>query len=201
MHELVFHDPTGRRARRMRLLGGLLVSLGALLIAAFFATLAVAPRLPGVTLKDPHVLQALHVETAHKLKAKHWTKIPHPHGRTSGGPPQPLTVGFYVSWDETARQSLIDHVDQLDVVSPQWVALNGSAGQVDITSDPQARAIIGSAKKPPSIMPGVYNAKAGVWNGPEADALIASPAARRALIASLVEQAQKRGFSGYVFDL
>src|ERR1700758_1034164 len=174
MHELVFHDPTGRRARRVRLFWGLLVSLGALLIAAFFATLATAPRLPNVTLKDPRVLQALHAENSHKLKGRqHWTKIPHPLARAagaSGGPAQPLSVAFYVSWDESSRESLVDHVGGLDVVSPQWVQLNGSSGQVDITSDAEARAIIASAKKPPSILPGVFNARNGVWDGAAADA-------------------------------
>src|SRR5262249_2068975 len=143
MHDLVFHDPTGRRARRMRLFWGLLVSLGALLIAGFFATLAFSPRLPNVTLKDPRVLQALHVATAHKLKGRqNWTKLPHPRAPASGGPSRPLSIAFYVSWDESSRESLADHVKDLDVVSPQWVQLNGSAGQVDITNDAEARAII-----------------------------------------------------------
>jgi hypothetical protein len=65
MAELIFHDPSGRRARLVRLTGGLAVALLAALVAAFFVTLALAPKLPGVTLKDPRVLQALHVETAH----------------------------------------------------------------------------------------------------------------------------------------
>jgi cellulose synthase/poly-beta-1,6-N-acetylglucosamine synthase-like glycosyltransferase/peptidoglycan/xylan/chitin deacetylase (PgdA/CDA1 family)/spore germination protein YaaH len=202
MHDLVFHDPTGRRARRMRLVWGLLVAFGALLIAAFFATLATAPHLPQLTLKDPHVLQALHVETAHKLKGKHyWTRIPQPRAPASGGPASPLSVAFYVSWDESSRESLVDHVNELDVVSPQWVQLNGSGGGVDLTNDPEARAIIASAKKPPSIMPGVINARNSVWNGPEADALLADPKAQANLIATLVDQAQKRGYAGYVFDL
>jgi len=201
MADLIFHDPTGRRARRMRLTGGLLLSLGALLIAAFFATLAISPRLPGLTLKDPRVLQGLHQETAHKLKGRqNWTKIPHPKSLGIGGPARPLAVGFYVSWDENSRESLRDHVDQLDVVSPQWVALADSTGQVAITSDPQARAIIASAKKPPSILPGVYNAKDSVWNGPMADAVLLNPTARRTLIATLVHEAQARGYAGYVFD-
>jgi len=203
MDELVFHDPTGRRARKMRLVWGLGISLGALLVAAFFATLAIAPRLPGVTLKDPRVLQALHVETAQKLKGKHyWSRIPHPRAPAAGaGPARPISVGFYVSWDESSRESLVDHVNDLDVVSPQWIQLNGSAGAVDVTNDPEARAIIASAKKPPSILPGVINARNSVWNGPEADALLASPKAQDMLIATLVDQAQKRGYAGYVFDL
>src|SRR3954464_7074571 len=100
MSDLVFHDPTGRRARLVRLTGGLLVAFGALMVAAFFATLAFAPRLPTATLKDPRVMQAMHQETAPKLKGKaQWNRIPHPRasiggrgaGAAAGGPARPLS--------------------------------------------------------------------------------------------------------------
>jgi spore germination protein YaaH len=91
-------------------------------------------------------------------------------------------------------------VDQLDVVSPQWIALRGSAGGIMITHDAQARAIIAQAKKPPSILPGVHNAQDGVWNGPAADAVLLNPIARKALLGNLVTAATKRGYAGYVFD-
>src|SRR5690348_10294234 len=204
MADLVFHDPTGRRARLVRLTGGLVVAAVALVVAAFFATLAFAPRLPEVTLKDPQVLSALHQETAHKLKGKgQWNRIPHPKKAGAGGPARPLSVGFYVSWDESSRESLANHVNELDVVSPQWVALNGNDGQLTITSDPQARAIIASAKRPPSILPGVFNFVTATrkWNGPQGDAVLLNPAAKKTLIGNLVAQAAKRGFAGYVVDL
>jgi len=203
MADLVFHDPTGRRARRVRFIGGLIASFIALIVAAFFATLAFAPRLPTLSLKDPQALSALHVETARKLKGKaQWNRIPHPRaGTTTGGPTRPLSIGFYVSWDESSRQSLLDHVDQLDVVSPQWVVLRAADGTLSFISDPQARAIIAAAKHPPSILPGIVNfdAKTG-WNGPLAYAFLANPAARAAMVANLVANAQKRGYAGYVFD-
>jgi len=202
MDDLVFHDPTGRRAKRTRLTAGLLISLGALIAAAFFATLAIAPRLPSLALRDPRSLQALHVETPHKIHGKRrWTKLAHPHAAAAAGTHAPLSIGFYVSWDASSRESLADHVNELDVVSPQWVQLDGVRGKVNITSDPQARAIIAQAKRPPSIVPGVFNAKDGVWDGAAADALIADPAAQRVLFETLVDQAQQRGFAGYVFDL
>ncbi len=206
MADLVFHDPTGRRARLVRLTGGLLVAFGALMVAAFFATLAFAPRLPTVTLKDPQVLSALHQETAPKLRGKaQWNRIPHPRARLGGrgaGLARPLSVGFYVSWDESSRESLADHINELDVVSPQWILLSGETGQLAITSDPQARAIIASAKRPPSILPGIFNYKSagGVWNGPQASAVLLNPTARKTLIGNLAAQAQKRGYAGYVFD-
>ena len=36
----------------------------------------------------------------------------------------------------TSRESLVDHVNDLDVVSPQWVMLDGSLGRVSVTADP-----------------------------------------------------------------
>ena len=203
MADFIFHDPTGRRDRRARLGLGLLVSLAALIVAGFFATLAFAPLLPTLSLKDPRILQSLHVETVHRLKGKPgWTHVPRrPHAGEPGGPTRPLSVGFYVSWDESSRVSLAKHIDQLDVVSPQWIALNGSLGPVSITSDPQAEAIIAGAKNaPPSVLPLVHNAHDGLSDGPMADNLLLNPAARTALVTNLVNIAKSHDYGGYIFD-
>src|ERR1700750_2645105 len=116
MADLVFHDPTGRRARRVRFMGGLVASFLALLVAAFFATLAFAPRLRVVNLKDPGGISALHVENARKLKGRaQWNRIPHPRAAAAaGGPARPLSVGIYVSSDVGPRQTLSDPVYELD---------------------------------------------------------------------------------------
>src|SRR5579872_4506610 len=158
MSDFIFRDPTGRRARQTNLGLGLVISAAALVVAAFFATLAFAPRLPSLTLKDPQVLQALHVETAHRLKGRlPWRRIPKAPRTANGARARPLSIGFYVSWDEDSRASLKRHVNQLDVVSPQWVALDRSLGLDKVTTDPQAEAIIASAKSPPSILPMEHN--------------------------------------------
>jgi len=202
MDEFVFHDPTGRRARRANLGLGLLLAAGALMVAGFFATLAFAPRLPDLTLKDPQIRQALHVETAHRLKRTfEWRRVPRPGKVAAGGRAQALSVGFYVTWDPDSRTSLLRHVNQLDVVSPQWILLDGSLGRVAVTSDPQAEAIIAGAKPAPSVLPMVHNAHNSVFDGPLANNLLLNPAAEKALISNLVVLAQQRGYAGYVFDL
>jgi cellulose synthase/poly-beta-1,6-N-acetylglucosamine synthase-like glycosyltransferase/spore germination protein YaaH/peptidoglycan/xylan/chitin deacetylase (PgdA/CDA1 family) len=199
----VFHDPTGRRARRANFGVGILVSLLALVVAGFFATLAFAPRLPSLEMKDPRVLQALHDTNAHRaIREPAWRKVPkRPKAPATGGPLRPLSVGFYVSWDETSRVSLARHIDQLDVVSPQWIGLNGSSGLVTVTSDPQADALIARAKNPPPILPMVHNAHDGLADGPVATNLLNNPAARTALVQNLVTLAKTKGYAGYVFDL
>ncbi|HEY2707383.1 MAG TPA: glycosyltransferase [Caulobacteraceae bacterium] len=203
MADFIFHDPTGRRDRRARLGLGLLVSLAALIVAGFFATLAFAPLLPQLSLKDPRVLQALHVETAHRLKGKpQWTHVPRrPNSGLPGGPTRPLSVGFYVSWDESSLPSLAQHIDQLDVVSPQWIFLNGSLGPVTVTQDPRAEAVIASAKNAPSVLPSITNAHDGLFDAPLAEKLLTNPAARAALVTNLVNLAKSHGYGGYIFDL
>jgi cellulose synthase/poly-beta-1,6-N-acetylglucosamine synthase-like glycosyltransferase/spore germination protein YaaH/peptidoglycan/xylan/chitin deacetylase (PgdA/CDA1 family) len=202
MADFVFHDPTGRRAKRANLGVGLIISAAALVVAAFFATLAFAPHLPGLTLKDPRVLQALHPETVHRFRrAVEWRRIPKTAKATAGGAARPLSVGFYVTWDESSRVSLRRHVDQLDVVSPQWVALDGSLGRVAVTSDPLAEALIASAKSSPSVLPMVHNGHDAISDQALASNLLTNPAAERALISNLVVLAKQRGWAGYVFDL
>jgi cellulose synthase/poly-beta-1,6-N-acetylglucosamine synthase-like glycosyltransferase/spore germination protein YaaH/peptidoglycan/xylan/chitin deacetylase (PgdA/CDA1 family) len=197
----IFHDPTGRRDRRMRLVLGITLSVLAAVVAAFLATLAFAPRLPSVTLKDPHVLSSLHKETAHRLKPNlAWRKVPRP-TTTGSGSGRPISVGFYVSWDEDSRESLRRNIDKLDVVSPQWVALKGSAGDISIDEDPQGVARIAAAANHPAVLPLVHNSADAAFDGPLADALLADPAARGKLVATLTDLAVKRGYGGYVFDL
>jgi cellulose synthase/poly-beta-1,6-N-acetylglucosamine synthase-like glycosyltransferase/peptidoglycan/xylan/chitin deacetylase (PgdA/CDA1 family)/spore germination protein YaaH len=197
----IFHDPSGRRARRTGQGLGLLLSLAALLVAGFFATMAFAPRLPGLSLKDPRILQALHIETAKHVKGRPgWTRAPKQRRTAAGAAVRPLSVGFYVTWDEDSRTSLARNIASLDVVVPQWVALNGSAGDVRVTADPQAEAILAKAPHPVSVLPLVHNAHDDLSDGPLADRMLADPAARARLIANLVDLANRRGYAGYVFD-
>ncbi len=200
----IFHDPSGRRARRASQIGAAILAGLLLLTAGFAATLAFAPLLPSLTLKDPRTLKALHIETPHRKGKPVWTHAPGPARAGGSTAPNsegsPLTVGFYVSWDPDSRASLTRHIGQLDVVAPQWVALRGSAGDIDVVSDPQATALIAAAPKRPAVLPLVHNSANESFHGPVADALLANPKARAVLIRHLATLAEQRGYAGYTFD-
>lgn len=203
MKKQVFHDPSGRRGRLAGQAVAALLALATLLTAGFAATLALSPRLPDLTLKDPRNLTALHVETPHRKGHRPaWTKAPrHAAPAARGGAAKPLSVGFYVSWDANSRASLAAHVNALDVVSPQWVALTGTKGEIEVTADAQASAIIAAAPNKPAVLPLVHNSANAAFDAEQAETVLADPAARAALIKRLVELAQARGFGGYIFDI
>jgi cellulose synthase/poly-beta-1,6-N-acetylglucosamine synthase-like glycosyltransferase/spore germination protein YaaH/peptidoglycan/xylan/chitin deacetylase (PgdA/CDA1 family) len=198
----VFHDPSGRRARRTGQAGGLLLSLLAAIVAGFLATLALAPHLPTVQLQDPRVLQGLHQENTRHIRGKPLKRlIRRPNAPGTNKAIKPLTVGFYVSWDRESLQSLKEHVNTIDVVAPQWITLTDPNGAVDVANDPEATAVIASAKHPPAIIAVVHNFYNGAFSTPIADGVIETPAARQRLIAALTDQAAKHGYSGFMFDL
>ena len=203
MKQQVFHDPSGRRGRLAGQIVAALLAVATLLTAAFAATLALSPRLPGLTLKDPHNLTALHVETPRRDHGKPaWSRAPRRAAPTTpGGPARPLSIGFYVSWDANSRASLAAHIRQLDVVSPQWVALAGAKGEIEVTADRQATALIAAAPNKPAVLPLVHNSANAAFDSAQADALLGDPAARAALIARLVDLARAKGYGGYIFDL
>src|SRR5580704_17860923 len=171
----VFHDPSGRRGRRAGQAGGLLMSLLAAIVAGFLATLALAPRLPDVELHDPRVLQGLHVENARRLTRPGWTHIGRPREPGTNRALKALSIGFYVSWDPDSRASLTQHIGQLDVLAPQWFALKDTSGDLDITDDPQAVALIASQTHPPAVMPVIHNAHEEMFDTALGDGLLLNP--------------------------
>jgi cellulose synthase/poly-beta-1,6-N-acetylglucosamine synthase-like glycosyltransferase/spore germination protein YaaH/peptidoglycan/xylan/chitin deacetylase (PgdA/CDA1 family) len=202
MTDFIFHDPSGRRARRAALAVGLLISTLCAVVAAFLATLAFAPRLPAVYLKNPMVRSSHHVESPHLKGRPSWTRIPKAHRvGQAGGATRPLTVGFYAPEDERSRVSLTAHLGQIDVFAPTWVSLNGSQGKLTVAPDPQTEALLAKAPHKPSVLPVVHNAHDQNWDGPLADRLILNPAACEALVKNLVALAKARGYAGYIFDL
>src|SRR5579864_6557076 len=198
----VFHDPSGRRGRRAGQFGGLLLSLLAAIVAGFLTTLALAPPLPSLQLRDPRTFRGLHVENVQRLRGRPaWTHIGRPREPGTNTATKALTLGFYVSWDPDSRASLTQHIGELDVVAPQWFALKDAGGDLDITDDPQAVALIASQPHPPAVLPVIHNAHQELFDTALGDGLLLNPAAQAKLVQALVVQAQAHGYAGYVFDL
>src|SRR4030095_4231159 len=150
----VFHDPEGRRWRRVKRTYLFLAVIVTGLVAVFIASVLANPVLPSFNLrqlsslprtadlkpKAPNIpanpseqkakkaqaeLQRALAKTKHIVPGKRRTQLavvpppivlPPPVVPTS----RPLSVGFYVNWDESSYESLKRNLDHLDWVVPEW---------------------------------------------------------------------------------
>jgi peptidoglycan/xylan/chitin deacetylase (PgdA/CDA1 family)/spore germination protein YaaH/GT2 family glycosyltransferase len=213
----VFHDPSGKRAKRAGFVYGVIGAVVFLLLAAFATTLAFAPQLPRFDFTSERPVASVHPEYRPHAKEPGWLKAlrlrrapPAPNAQGA----HPLVIGFWGAGGAESRTSLREHVDQLDVFAPQWVNVTSAQGDVAPLGDPDDRtyvnAVLGNAKKRPAVIPFVVNTHpdakdaageaASGFNGEIMDQVLVNRAARAKLVDAVVKLVDKNGWSGIGFD-
>lgn len=112
----------------------------------------------------------------------------------------PLTVGFYVPWDQASADSLRRNIGDLDWAVPALVSVTGLGHKIDVTDDPRFASIVAGAKRPPKVLPMVQNVSDAAWDTAGAQRLMASPAARGKLARDLAAYVKAHNYAGLVLD-
>ena len=99
---------------------------------------------------------------------------------------RPLTIGFYVTWDDSSFASLETALPKLDWVVPSWLELTGPDLELKTGVDEKSVELLAKQKQRPSVLPMLQNATDGKWDGPGLARLLADPDKRKARIDSLV---------------
>src|SRR5206468_9923100 len=181
----IFHDPSGRRRRRFKLAVALFVLLNVFAVAALFATIRVVPAEPPLPVAMEHglprpvpkatllsraqrrvnaalrTLLGLAPATPRQVGARRATAA-------AAAMARPLSVGFYVPWDESSTYSLQRHIGELDWLAPVWVTVTGPNHQFNVLPDRNGRAVINTATHRPLILPVVQNFANGKVDEPGA---------------------------------
>ncbi len=140
MHYPVFYDPTGRRARWFSAIAKAAAAAGVIVAAAFCLTLLIAhpnrDRVFANILSPRHLLSAVAGARPMAVAAHKAASTAQPDG--AGAPPgaprasvpngargAPLTIGFYVNWDDNSFPALRTTLPHLDWVVPAWLSLRG----------------------------------------------------------------------------
>lgn len=204
----VFYDETGRRDRWS--VRAFLILLAALALAAvaFAATLVAVPTPKPLVFPTEHPLPRplahqvgrLGHAAAQNLRALRrgfasW--LP------AGGAAvqrDSLKVAFYVPWDDASRSSLAAHIGDLDWVIPALYSVNGPDHRLTVTPDAGFASILAVAVKKPKVVPMVQNAIDDNWDGAGTAAMLASPAARRALLDQIDAMLDRHKAYGVTFD-
>ena len=222
----VFFDATGRRAFRVSLIGWGAAIVSTLLGVAFLTSVAAVPHFASVKL--PGRLTAVNAQTLEQnalapgllhsaaqlaaqarakrielLKAKHLRNariarahkmsLLHPKGR-------PLAIAFYPDWEGTAYDELKSALPQLDWVIPTWLSLQGPDLTLKNSFNPRVLQYIRHTKPNVVVLPVIQNSTLGKWDGPGLAKMLADPARRASLIASLASFIDDQKLQGITID-
>jgi cellulose synthase/poly-beta-1,6-N-acetylglucosamine synthase-like glycosyltransferase/peptidoglycan/xylan/chitin deacetylase (PgdA/CDA1 family)/spore germination protein YaaH len=113
---------------------------------------------------------------------------------------RPLTIGFYVTWDDSSYASLVMALPKLDWVVPSWLELTGPDLELKAGVDEKSTELLAKQKQRPSVLPMLQNATDGKWDGPGLARLLADPAKRKARIDSIVTFLAANAAQGLVVD-
>ncbi|HEY6805777.1 MAG TPA: glycosyltransferase [Pyrinomonadaceae bacterium] len=236
----VFHDPEGRRWRRVkrtyRFLAIFVTALAALFIASVLANpvlpsfnlrqLDLLPRAADIKPKAPNIPANPSEQKAKKAQAelqRELAKIKHivPGKRRSQLPiipppatlptpisptSRPLSIGFYINWDDSSYESLKRNLDQLDWIIPAWIRLQdtNSTNPNPIASDLQngvdALNLIRTTRPQITILPMVQNIDDEKFDGGVLARAIVDEPHRQQLISSLLSFVQSNKFGGVCID-
>jgi peptidoglycan-N-acetylglucosamine deacetylase len=222
----IFFDATGKRAARFSLIGWGAAIVSTLMGAAFLTSLAAVPHFSSVKLPGrltavstqlekkalaPGLLNSaatlaaearaqraalLHARQLRnqRIARAHAMKALHPR---SG---RPLTIAFYPDWEGTAYDELKNALPKLDWVIPTWLSLKGPDLALKNTFNPRVLQYIRHNKPNVVVLPVVQNATLGKWDGEGLAKLLADPARRTALIASLASFVGEQKLQGITID-
>ena len=93
--------------------------------------------------------------------------------------------GFYVNWDAESFISLRDHISEMNMVFPEWMALPDSGDTVVSSIDARALAVMRDNNV--SIVPMVTNYFGEQWNTKNIDRILSRESSRHNCIQSILQ--------------
>jgi hypothetical protein len=236
----VFHDPDGRRWRRVKRTYFFLAVSVTALAAVFIASVLANPVLPSFNLRQLDLLprasdikpkapnlpanpseqkaKKAQAELQRELaKIKHIvpgkrrnqlaivpppTILPTPISPTS----RPLSIGFYINWDDSSYESLKRNINQLDWVIPAWIRLqdtdatNTNPIASDLPNGIDALNLIRTTRPQITILPMVQNIGDEKFDGAMLARAISDEPHRQQLISGLLSFVQSNKFGGVCID-
>lgn len=202
----VFHDATGRRARRLRLTALVAAIAAGVVLAGFVASLMILPSLTGLSVVAPAAVVGAH--RTHGAERALLRYIAHRQRPVSPAAPARGAViagAWFAPWEDGALDSFVRHAGDLTHVYPTWIELRDAGGDIltkdwDPTRNPTTRPLIAAARAHGvKIVPVVGNATEGRFDAGRIDRMLA-PANAQHVMDRLTDFVRTNGFAGLQID-
>ncbi len=122
----------------------------------------------------------------------------HPHIAQRVQTQQQIRAAFFVNWDARSYYSLVDNIDRLNVVFPEWFFLSPVADT--IRTDIRQDALMLLRSHNVLVLPMLTNFVGNDWNGAAVRRILASPARRATVIASILRALDAYQLGGINID-
>jgi cellulose synthase/poly-beta-1,6-N-acetylglucosamine synthase-like glycosyltransferase/peptidoglycan/xylan/chitin deacetylase (PgdA/CDA1 family)/spore germination protein YaaH len=116
---------------------------------------------------------------------------------------RPLSIGFYINWDESSYESLKRNLDHMDWVIAEWSHLQDTAnGATPLAIDVDAPALnwIRQTRPQVQVIPMVQNLIDEKWNPDLLARAVGDEVSRQKLIAALTTFVESNKFAGLCVD-
>lgn len=118
------------------------------------------------------------------------------------GVEKPLSVGFFVNWDDSSLASLQQNINALDWVVPEWIRLSGDAvSPLSLDIDQKAVELIQNEKPDMRVLPLLQNYKNEEWDPAAIKKSLATSADRQKVISALLKVIDEYKFGGITIDI
>ncbi len=126
-----------------------------------------------------------------------------PHAKAALSDRQPLTIAFFVNWDDASMSSLKENLGSLDTVIAEWLHLDNESGTLR-ENDPIRTAHVTEyirARRPDlSLVPLLNNWNGHEWEGAKLARMLANPAARKRTIEQILAFVERHRYAGISID-
>ena len=113
---------------------------------------------------------------------------------------KPLTIGFYVNWDDSSYSSLTRNLSQLDWIVPEWLRLQDGPDPLVRDIDLHVIDLLQRQRPDLRVVPLVQNYKDEHWDPELLTRAIADENARARLVAALTDFVTANKFAGVCID-
>jgi peptidoglycan-N-acetylglucosamine deacetylase len=211
----VFYDPNRTRWPKIKLgIFGLGLAV-TVVLGALLASILITPALTSLTLPKreapaktgpaPKTHQTAEARPGYDhlsgqaIDAGHFAGPDLP----GAGRGKPLTIGYFVNWEDTSLSSLKLNAHNLDVLIPEWLHLTGEASAVAEDNPDRRRMVMDwlAANRPGlAVTPLINNYIDRQWRGDLLDKALADKASRRKLLDGILDYLRAHDFPGLSLD-
>lgn len=109
-----------------------------------------------------------------------------------------IRAGFYVNWDPQSYFTLLNNIDKINMVLPEWLFVS-EADTVSFQPDDRAYHLL-QAHPSVAVMPMLSNFSKGKWNSENIGRILKTATKRQQFIDNLVKTLKQYGFKGVNID-